>query len=231
MLDRSTRRRRVPCGADRVGRANDERLDAAHHRGVVGVCLVELEHRELGVVRPVDALISKVVPDLVHAVESADDQPLEIQLVGDAQKQRHVERVVVRGERPRRRATVQRLQHRRLHFEISECHRVRAESPTSSETARERVRGPPDGPRDPHTAADSAAPDRQTPSAEPSRRRPLLLSRMAGAGAIWRAAPTRRRARSPRPCASGTADRPHRSRRRCHTDRASRMPLRPTRPS
>ena len=73
--------------------------------------------------RPVDALVPEVVPDLVHAVEAAHDEPLEIQLVGDAQVQRHVERVVVRRERPRRRAAVQRLQHRRLDLEIIRARR------------------------------------------------------------------------------------------------------------
>ena len=44
-------------------------------------------------------------------------QPLEVELVGDAQVERHVERVVVGHERPRRGAAVERLQHRRLHLE------------------------------------------------------------------------------------------------------------------
>ena len=44
-------------------------------------------------------------------------QPLEVQLVGDAQVERHVERVVVRHERPRRGAAVERLQDRRLDLE------------------------------------------------------------------------------------------------------------------
>jgi hypothetical protein len=107
-------------GAHRVGGARDQALDAVHHHRVVGVRLVELEHRELGVVRAVDPLVPEVVPDLVHALEAAHDQPLEVQLVGDAQVERHVERVVVRRERPRGRAAVQRLQHRRLDLEVAE---------------------------------------------------------------------------------------------------------------
>ena len=70
--------------------------------------------------RPVDALVPEVVADLVHPLEAAHDQPLEVQLVRDAQEERHVERVVVRRERPRRRAAVQRLQHRRLDLEVAE---------------------------------------------------------------------------------------------------------------
>ena len=109
---------------DRVRRAHEQRLDARHHHRVVGVRLVELEHRELRIVRPVDALVPEVVADLVHPIEPADDQPLEIQLVGDAQIERHVERVVMRRERPRRRAAIQRLQHRRLDLEIVRARRA-----------------------------------------------------------------------------------------------------------
>ena len=76
--------------------------------------------------RPVDALIAEIMADLIHALESADDQPFEIQLIGDAQIQRHIERVVVRDERTRRSAPVQRLQHRRFDFEIVQPVEMRA---------------------------------------------------------------------------------------------------------
>ena len=88
-----------------------------HHVIVVGIGLVELQHGELGIVGPVHALVPEVVPDLVHPLESAHQQPLEVQLVGDPEVQRHVERVVVGHERPRRGAAVQRLEHRRLDLE------------------------------------------------------------------------------------------------------------------
>ena len=114
-----------------------------HHPGVVGVRLVELEHRELRIVRPVDPLVPEVVPDLVHPLEPADDQPLEVQLVGDAQVERHVERVVVRHERTRRRAAVQRLQHRRLDLEVVPAVETRADRARSCASARETARAPP----------------------------------------------------------------------------------------
>ena len=63
----------------------DQRLDQLHHVAVVGVRLVALEHRELGVVLARDALVAEVAADLVDAVEPADDQPLQVQLVRDAQ--------------------------------------------------------------------------------------------------------------------------------------------------
>ena len=111
-------RRERTVRADGARRSHQQRLDDGHHRLVVGVRLVELEHRELGIVRPVDPLIPEVVPDLVHPLEPPDDQPLQVQLVGDPQEERHVQRVVVRDERARRGPAVQRLEHRGLHLEV-----------------------------------------------------------------------------------------------------------------
>ena len=103
--------------AHRVRGRDEQLLYQEHHVRVVRVRLVPLEHRKLGVVRAIDALVPKVVADLVHGVEAADDQPLEIELIRYAQEERHVERVVVRRERARRCAAVERLQHRRLDLE------------------------------------------------------------------------------------------------------------------
>ena len=81
---------------------------------IVGVRLVPLEHRELGVVLERDALVAEVLAELVHALEPADDEPLEVELRRDAQVEVALELVVMRHERPRRSAAVARLQHRRL---------------------------------------------------------------------------------------------------------------------
>ena len=66
---------------------------------------------------PVHALVPEIVADLVDPFQPAHEQPLEVQLVRDAEIERHVERVVVGDERPRRRAAVERLQDRRLDLE------------------------------------------------------------------------------------------------------------------
>ena len=79
---------------------------------VVGVGLVPLEHGELGVVRAIHPLVAEVVADLVDPLEPAHEQPLEVELVGDAQVERHVERVVVGHEGPGRGAAVERLEDR-----------------------------------------------------------------------------------------------------------------------
>ena len=88
-----------------------------HQVGVVGVGLIELEHRELGIVLGRDAFVAEVSVDLVDAIEAADEQPLQIELGGDPQVEIHVERIVVGLERPRDGAARDGLHHRRFHLE------------------------------------------------------------------------------------------------------------------
>ena len=92
----------------------DELLHPLHRVPEVGVGLVPLEHRELGLVLVRDALVAEVLPDLVHLLQPAHDQPLQVQLGRDAQVEVRVELVVVRDERPREGAAVAGLEHRRL---------------------------------------------------------------------------------------------------------------------
>ena len=61
-----------------------------------------------------DALVAEDPADLVDLLDAADQQPLEVQLQGDAQEQVDVERVVVRDERPGRGAAGDGVQRRRL---------------------------------------------------------------------------------------------------------------------
>src|SRR3954451_11481805 len=91
-----------------------ELLGAARDLLVVRVGLVPLEHRELGVVLERQSLVAEVLADLVHALEAADDEPLEVELDRDAQVEVAVEGVVVGRERARDPAAVDRLEHRRL---------------------------------------------------------------------------------------------------------------------
>ena len=64
-----------------------------------------------------EPLVAEVLADLVDALEPADDQALEVQLVGDPQEEVAVELVVVGHERPRQRAAVERLEDRGLDLE------------------------------------------------------------------------------------------------------------------
>ena len=92
----------------------EHRLDPVHRVAEVGVRLVPLEHRELGLVLVRDALVAEVLADLVDALEPADDEPLQVELGRDAEVEVDVELVRVRDERVRERPAVARLEHGRL---------------------------------------------------------------------------------------------------------------------
>ncbi len=94
-------------------------LGELHHPLVVLVGHVYLHAGELGVVGAVHALVAEVLAELVHAVEAAHDQTLEIELAGDSHVEIYVERVVVRDERTRRRAARDGLQDGSLHLHVT----------------------------------------------------------------------------------------------------------------
>ena len=119
--------------------AGDELLGERHHVGVVRERLVALEHRELGVVPRRQALVAEHTADLEHALDPADEQALQVQLERDAQHERHVERVVVRLERPRRRTAGLHVQHRRLDLDeaaLGEQTAQRGDAPRSGSRRR-----------------------------------------------------------------------------------------------
>ena len=110
--------------ARRADRLDDARLGEVHHRAVVAVGLVGLEHRELGIVPRADAFVAIDAAQLVDPLHAADQQPLEVQLQRDPQEQVDVERVVMRLERPGRGAAGDRVQRRP--FDFDEAAAVRA---------------------------------------------------------------------------------------------------------
>jgi len=79
---------------------------------------ISTEHRELGVVGGVHALIAEIATDLIDLLESAHNQLLQVQLEVGPQEERQVEGVHVGLERPGR-ATMQVLQHGRLDLDKS----------------------------------------------------------------------------------------------------------------
>ncbi len=108
------------CSAGHIlRRLSDQFLREIHHALVVGVGLIELQHGELRIPAPAQALVAEVAIDFIHAIESAHHQPLQIKFRRDAQVQIHVERVVVRHKRTRHRAACDGLHHRRLDFDKS----------------------------------------------------------------------------------------------------------------
>ena len=104
-----------------AGELAEQRLGQHHQVGVGRVGLVELQHRELGVVLARQPLVAEVAADLVDPLEAADDQPLQVQLGRDPHVEIEVERVVVGLERLRRGAADDPVQHRRLHLEKTAC--------------------------------------------------------------------------------------------------------------
>ena len=61
--------------------------------------------------------VAEIAIDFVDALEAAHYQPLQVQLRRDSQIEIDIERVVMRDERTRRRAAVERLHHRRFDFD------------------------------------------------------------------------------------------------------------------
>ncbi|OJH20035.1 hypothetical protein BLX88_04685, partial [Bacillus obstructivus] len=106
-------------GAHRVRGVEDDLLHALGHHVHVRPCLIGLEGGELGRVGRVHALVAEHAADLEHAVDAADDGALEVQLGGDAQGHRLVERVEVRLEGTCEGAAVDELEHRGLHLHVA----------------------------------------------------------------------------------------------------------------
>ena len=91
-------------------------LRELHHAVVVCERFVHFERREFWIVPRAGALVAEDAPDLEHALEAGNEQPLEVQLGGDAQREGALERVMVGLERPCVRTAGHRLQHLRTCF-------------------------------------------------------------------------------------------------------------------
>ena len=117
-----------PIGAENFLRcARENALQNVHHAVKVRERLIELAGGELGVVLGVHALVAENAADLVHALQTADDQALEVQLGGDAHIHINVERIVMRDERPRVRAARDGAEHGRLDLHEAEVVEVAAQ--------------------------------------------------------------------------------------------------------
>ncbi len=95
-------------------RVLDQLAAAVDPHRVVGVRLIGLQQRELGVVAEVDALVAERAAQLEDPLDTADAQPLEVELGGDAQVQVEVVGVDVGEERPGVGPAVDLLQDRGL---------------------------------------------------------------------------------------------------------------------
>ena len=94
-------------------------LGEVHHPVVVLIGDIDLHGGELGVVRAVHPLVAEVAAELVDALEATDDEALEVELVGDTQVERDVQRIVMRDEGARRCSARDRLQDGRVHLDVA----------------------------------------------------------------------------------------------------------------
>ena len=76
-----------PAADDVAHDLRQHRLGQCDQVLVVHVGLVELQHRELGVVLGRDAFVTEVTIDLVHTFKTAHDEPFQVQLRRHAQVQ------------------------------------------------------------------------------------------------------------------------------------------------
>ncbi len=131
------------AGAQHLLRHSEiELFGQAHHVVIVCISLVHFEHGKLGVVPGGHTLIAKVVADFIHPVQAANDESLEVQLVGNPQEQIGSELVVKGHEGASRSATVDGLQHRGLHFQKAPLVEIAPNGRDKAGTHNERLAGP-----------------------------------------------------------------------------------------
>ena len=112
---------------DLLGSAGEDALEDVHHTVEVRICLIELAGRELRVVLGVHALVAEDAADLIHALNAADDQALEMQLGRNAHIHINIERVVVCDERARRSAAGDGAEHGGLDLHEAEAVEIAAQ--------------------------------------------------------------------------------------------------------
>ena len=109
-----------PGGAvDLAGNPAEHLLDEVHHPVIVLVGHIDFHTGELRVVGLVHTLVAEVLGKLIDSVVAADNQPLEVELVCDAQVERNVKGVVVGDERTCGSAARNALENRGFHLEAA----------------------------------------------------------------------------------------------------------------
>ncbi len=105
------------ASADLLSQIAEHALGEFHHALIIGIGLIELHQRELGIVAGIHTLVSENAADLIDALQTAHDQSLQIQLQGDAQLHILVQRIEMRLERSGCSTAGVRHQHGRLHLD------------------------------------------------------------------------------------------------------------------
>ena len=107
--------------------ARENALQNVHHAVKVRERLIELAGGELGVVLGVHALVAEDPAHLIHALHTAHDQPLQVQLRGDAHIHVDIQGVVVGDEGPGVGAAGNGAEHRGLHLHKAQVIQIPAQ--------------------------------------------------------------------------------------------------------
>ncbi len=83
------------CSVKRQSYAFQYLLGELHHPDVVFVSHINFHSGEFRIVRPVHSLVAEIFCKLINSVETANNQTFQVKLVGNAQIERNVQRVVV----------------------------------------------------------------------------------------------------------------------------------------
>ena len=96
-------------------------FNGIHHPFVVLICHVKFHLGKFRVMKTVHPFVAEVFREFENPIVPTYYQPLEIQLVGYTHIQRHVEAVVMRFKRACSSTSIEWLQYRCFHFEVSLC--------------------------------------------------------------------------------------------------------------
>ena len=107
------------CAENAQRGAGQQILEQVHHVVEVGIGLIKLNGRELWVVLCVHALVAEDAADLIHTLDTAHDEALEVELGGDAQIHIDIQRIVVGYKRSGRRAAGNGVENGRLDLHIA----------------------------------------------------------------------------------------------------------------
>ena len=93
-----------------------ELLRHVHQIVIIRISHVELAGGELRVMGEINPFVAELPPNLVHPIQAANDQLLEIELRGNAHEEVHVQVVVVGDERLGRGPAGNHVHHRSFHL-------------------------------------------------------------------------------------------------------------------
>src|ERR1051326_3710698 len=116
-------------------------FDQPHHIFIAGKSLVALHHRKFGIVAAINTLIAEIAPNLINALKTSYDQPLEVEFHGDTQVQIAIQSIVMGYKRARGGATLQWLQDWCLYLNETVCIKVTAHCCNCAAAAHEDTPG------------------------------------------------------------------------------------------